>query len=100
MLTIGLLAVLAAGGPARGGVPPETTAKSCAAGTKSAVIGGKRRCLKAGQKCSRRYDRRYHRYGFHCHGARLTAAKLPALTPAGEYDVTTSQDEIAWVDVA
>lgn len=29
-------------------------------------------CLRARQACRRALDRRYHRYGFHCHGLRLT----------------------------
>jgi pimeloyl-ACP methyl ester carboxylesterase len=44
----------------------------CRAGSTAATIGGKRTCLKLRQRCSRRYDRQYHRYGFHCHTGRLT----------------------------
>jgi len=35
------------------------------------VINGKYRCLRAGQRCVKRFDRQYHRYGFHCHTGRL-----------------------------
>jgi pimeloyl-ACP methyl ester carboxylesterase len=50
-------------------------AAACKAGAKAAVISGKHVCLKAGQQCNRKLDRQYHRYGFHCHAARLTRAK-------------------------
>jgi pimeloyl-ACP methyl ester carboxylesterase len=53
-------------------------ATACKAGTKAAVISGKRVCLKAGQQCNRKLDGQYHRYGFHCHSGRLTRPK-----PAG-----------------
>jgi Alpha/beta hydrolase family len=45
--------------------------KRCSKGSVAAVIGGKRTCLRAGQTCKRALDRRYHRYGFHCHSDRL-----------------------------
>lgn len=50
-------------------------AKQCPAGTVRAVVAGNQTCLKAGQRCTRSLDRQYHRYGFHCHGGRLTRAK-------------------------
>lgn len=31
-----------------------------------AVIGGRHTCLAAGQRCVRKYDRQYRRYGFAC----------------------------------
>jgi hypothetical protein len=31
-----------------------------------AVIGGRHTCLAAGQRCTRKYDRQYRRYGFAC----------------------------------
>ena len=49
------------------------------------VIAGKRVCLKVGQKCLRRYDTQYHRFGFHCHASgRLTRrrARPPATQTA------------------
>jgi Domain of unknown function DUF11 len=39
------------------------------------VIAGKATCLRPGKTCIRRYDRQYHRYGFHCHTGRLTRVK-------------------------
>jgi hypothetical protein len=71
----GLLAaalVVATVSSARASTPFEPPA--LAAACKPAVIGGKRICLKAGQHCERRLDRQYHRYGFHCHGRKLTKA--------------------------
>ena len=55
-------------------------AAKCKSGYKAAVIAGKRTCLKAGQRCSRKQDKQYHRYGFHCHSGRLTRVK-PKPTP-------------------
>jgi streptogramin lyase len=46
---------------------------ACAPGSTSAKVGGRRRCLKAGQRCRNRWDREYHRYRFHCHVGRLEA---------------------------
>jgi len=50
-------------------VHPDST--QCTRGSVSAVIGGKRTCLKAGQTCKRSLDKQYHRYKFHCHTGRL-----------------------------
>jgi len=61
---------LAAAGPATAPAQPPvgaTVAKSCSSGWKHAVVGGAHKCLRRGQFCARRYDRQYHRYGFHCH---------------------------------
>lgn len=51
--------------------PSAVVAKSCSAGYRHAVIGGRHKCLRRGQYCAKRYDRRYHRYGYHCHTGRL-----------------------------
>jgi hypothetical protein len=45
-------------------------AKSCAGYTR-AIIGSQIKCLRRGQFCAIRYDRQYHRYGYHCHTGRL-----------------------------
>lgn len=50
---------------------------ACKAGTVRAVILGRQVCLRPGMRCMRRYDRSYHRYGFHCHGPRLTRPPKP-----------------------
>ena len=46
----------------------------CARGGVAAKIDGKQVCLRAGQRCERRLERQYHRYGFHCHAGRLRQA--------------------------
>jgi virginiamycin B lyase len=64
-------------------VAPEGAAHTCQAGYRHAVIGGRHTCLRVGQRCVRRFDAQYHRYGFHCHGRRLTrAATTPPSLPA------------------
>lgn len=67
-----------AGVPNEPTVPRPAPERHCQAGSREATIAGARRCLKAGQRCQRRLDRGYHRYGFHCHGARLAAAPRSA----------------------
>jgi hypothetical protein len=63
---------VAGSAPVGGLASPEIAiAKSCSSGYKHAKIGGAHKCLRAGQYCAKRYDRQYHRYGFHCHGKRL-----------------------------
>ena len=77
------LAVLATGGLAVAAATAAThdaQATPCKRGSKSAVIGGKRVCLKAGQTCNRKLDKQYHRYRFHCHTGRLVRFK-PASPP-------------------
>jgi streptogramin lyase len=82
MLSVGSLA-------SAGIIPSEqvvtgAAVKPCPAGTVAAVIGGKRKCLKAGQSCKRKLDRQYHRHGFHCHTGRLSRrASGPPALPAG-----------------
>jgi hypothetical protein len=56
-------------------------AKSCSSGYVHAVIGGRQKCLRAGEFCAHRYDRQYRRYGYRCtryyrnvHRYRLTHA--------------------------
>lgn len=46
---------------------------TCRPGFVPGLINGKHRCLRAGQRCVKRFDRQYHRYGFHCHRGRLRA---------------------------
>ena len=45
---------------------PGAPAAACPAGTVKALIGGKRVCLKAGQKCVLRFNGQYRRSGFDC----------------------------------
>jgi YVTN family beta-propeller protein len=73
---VSCMAVSSSGGTRLGELAP------CAKGTVSTVIAGKRLCLKRGQRCTKRLDRQYHRYRFHCHAGRLTGGpKRPAPTP-------------------
>jgi streptogramin lyase len=44
---------------------------ACASGSVSARIGGRQLCLKAGQRCRKRFGRQYRRHGFQCRGGRL-----------------------------
>jgi hypothetical protein len=46
-------------------------AKTCSSGYTHAIIAGEHKCLRRGQFCAIRYDRTYHRYGFHCRTGRL-----------------------------
>ncbi len=46
---------------------PSAAARTCSSTYRHAIIGGVHKCLRRGQFCAARYDRRYHRYGFHCH---------------------------------
>jgi Glycosyl hydrolase family 99 len=64
---------------AQAAAPPLSVEHRCAEGLRHAVIAGRHACLRAGGRCSRRHDRQYHRYGFHCHGRRLTT-RLPDLS--------------------
>ena len=82
------LGSLLAGIAAATGAAPASTAADpaakCKPGYVSAVIAGKHTCLRAGQRCNKTYDRQYHRYGFHCHGARLTKKAAPKPPPPSQ----------------
>jgi hypothetical protein len=60
------LALAAAAPLASGSAEPIVAAHTCKSG-KHAMIGGKHKCLRRGQFCSRSKDSQYHKYGFHCH---------------------------------
>jgi hypothetical protein len=60
------LAFVAAPGAAAGSAQPVAN-PACTHDT-PAVIGGKHKCLGAGEYCSKRYERQYERYGFECSG--------------------------------
>jgi len=72
----------AAGSADLAAVAGPTAAAKCRSGYKAAVIAGKRTCLKAGQRCSRKDDKQLHRYGFHCHSGRLARVKPKPKPPA------------------
>jgi uncharacterized repeat protein (TIGR01451 family) len=58
------------------------SAHRCKAGLRHALIGGQHVCLDDGRRCTRKFDREYHRYGFHCHTERLERRSGPSLAPA------------------
>jgi hypothetical protein len=72
MLVAGLALAALAASVSIAADAPAAPQHRCQAGFRHAVIAGRHRCLKVGQRCTKRHDRQYHRYGFHCHGARLT----------------------------
>jgi hypothetical protein len=59
--------VASAVAPPGSSAPVAVAAKDCSRGYTHARIGRKHKCLRRGQYCARRYDRQYHRYGYHCH---------------------------------
>lgn len=63
-------------GTTRGAIPGP---KTCPAGDSSGVIGGKNKCLAAGQQCSIKNAADYPQYGFVCtpNGATNTLKKKP-----------------------
>jgi hypothetical protein len=65
------VALVLAGPVSSAPAAPQALAKTCSSGWQHAVIGGEHRCLRRGQFCAVRYDRTYHRYGYHCHSGRL-----------------------------
>ena len=77
-LAVLLTSAVAASGA---GSTPVVEQARCGSGTVAAVIDGKSVCLRRGQKCAKRFDRQYHRYGFHCHSARLTGGPKPKPPP-------------------
>ncbi|HUB73182.1 MAG TPA: hypothetical protein VL979_03990 [Solirubrobacteraceae bacterium] len=61
---VAALAAIALAVPAPGGAQP--IARIACSRDVPAVIGGKHKCLGAGEYCSTRYERQYERYGFVC----------------------------------
>jgi YVTN family beta-propeller protein len=82
---LALLSLVAASAAGLTGARPSSTADvsavKCKRGFVSAFIAGKHTCLRAGQRCNKRYDRQYHKYGFHCHGGKLTKKTTPKPPP-------------------
>jgi uncharacterized repeat protein (TIGR01451 family) len=81
LLLLSLALPAASAAPATQALRPSQATLRCKPGFKHAVIAGKERCLHLHQKCLKRYDRQYHRYGFHCHNGRLTARRKPKPPP-------------------
>jgi hypothetical protein len=83
---------------------PGTSVTSCRAGFVHAVIAGRHRCLKSGQRCQSRYDARYHAYGFHCHAERVLfpdpwkvlrrPLKIPRVAPGGPCPTSTEDTSV------
>ena len=66
-----LAAILPRAG-AGGGRAVAGSSKTCSAGSAHARLSWGEKCLKAGQYCTIKGDREYHRYYFHCHTGRLS----------------------------
>ena len=104
-VAMGLAALLTSAVAASGaGTTPVVGQARCSTGTVAALIAGKSVCLRRGRKCVKRLDRRYHRYGFHCHSGRLAGGPKPEptpkpqLPPAGQIVATIAAP--AWGGVA
>jgi hypothetical protein len=59
---------------------PTAAAKACSASYKHAVLPTGHKCLRAGQFCAIRFERFYHRAGYHCHA--------PSRDDRGNYHLT------------
>jgi hypothetical protein len=89
VLLAGSLATIAAAVGIAFAAGEQAVDPACRPGEVSAVIGGAHKCLRQGRPCNPRLDRRYHRYGFHCHHGRLEtdwhplrrAFHLPRIAP-------------------
>jgi pimeloyl-ACP methyl ester carboxylesterase len=78
IVALGVVALaVSAFGASSGGTTPTLTGARCGSGATPAVVAGKPVCLLRGQKCSKRLDRQYHRYGFHCHTGHLAIGRKP-----------------------
>lgn len=84
-------------------VGADGSSQACPTGTTRAVIGGKVKCLRAGQTCKLRYQAAYKRKGFTCVKGRLRKNRPPTPPPPpaqpGHYHGTTSQLETIDMDV-
>ena len=81
--------LLAAGiGMAGIGGSPAAVSSAC----KPALIGGKHKCLRAGQRCAARYHAAYRKYGFACINGRLrkTGTNTPPLATTTITTTTTA----------
>jgi hypothetical protein len=114
LVAIALLVATAVSAAASEAFAAHNSRAACPAGSKRAVIGGKVKCLKAGQNCKPRYQAAYKRAGFTCifgllQKSRPTPQPTPTPTPAptpvpppaqpGHYHGMTSQLEVVDLDV-
>ena len=81
LLAGGVVLAAAASGDDANAAEPFDATKRCPRGFVHASIAGRHRCLRVGQRCNRRWDRAYHRNGFHCHTGRLVRKRRPAPPP-------------------
>ncbi len=97
LAALGILTAALAVSASSSGAPSEPVgAEACAKGSVRAVVDDKRVCLKVGQRCKRSLDRRYHRYGFHCHSGRLIKKKPPLPPPRDVKVEVTGPPEVVF----
>jgi len=87
IVALALTAVAAGASGALAAADAAHSTQACPAGSKRAVIGGKAKCLHAGQRCKSRYQAAYKRAGFTCTNGRLhkrVAAPPPVQPPPTE----------------
>jgi hypothetical protein len=66
------------------GSPRDVSRTACSSGYVDGVIGGKHKCLRAGEFCSPQYESDYEHYGFSCVSGRLqSGGTQPPATTAG-----------------
>jgi hypothetical protein len=84
-LVVGGLSSVASGAltmtAARAGSAPTGESASCSRGFKPAIIAGKFKCLKSGQKCAKRNQKAYRKYGFSCVNGHLRKGAPPPAPP-------------------
>jgi hypothetical protein len=66
---------------ARAGGAPTGDSASCRPGFKPAIIARKFQCLKSGQKCAKRNQTAYRKYGFSCVNGHLRKGAPPPAPP-------------------
>ena len=86
---VAVVVVVACGATRASEAATDPTA-ACPPGSVRAVVGGKRVCLKPGQRCSKRYESTYRRYGFSCRSGKLVRRKppKPPLPPGASVQAT------------
>jgi hypothetical protein len=60
---------------------PSVEVRACGNGYVHAALSWDHKCLRVGQFCKINGDREYHRYGFHCHAARLSRSAAGGSAP-------------------
>ena len=84
-LVVGGLSSVASGAltmtATRAGSAPTGKSASCSRGFKPAIIAGKFKCLKSGQKCAKRNQKAYRKYGLSCVNGHLRKGAPPPAPP-------------------